>query len=238
MSLDKTNIKSNIEKLGRKYGIRQVFEDFVICSAYSLSNLFQYSQEREDCFNKIQKKYTKEEFSLFANMLASLVTELNKEETTDILGSLYEEFGFDDKGLNQFFTPLNIVDLVGRILFDKDTILEEINNNGYTCINDPCCGSGRFSIGYYKVLKENNINLDKVCFLCGDLSNFCCCMTYVTLSLLGLNAIVNNQNTLTYEIFDSYITPTLANNKELFNKIIELNVKKSEDKDLDEEIEK
>jgi len=226
MELDKKFIKDNIVSLGRKYDTRQVFEDFVICCAYSLANAASYNQEREDEYLRIAKKYEKEEFNSFAKMFAALQIELGKEDFDDVLGNLYEDLGLSSKHLGQFFTPIHISDLMAKITFNADDTKKEIEKEGYTSMSDPCCGSGRMLLSYLKACRENDIDIDKVYFDGGDLSKLCSCMTYVNLSLLGASAIVYNQDTLQMKVYDSYITPALVYNKDLAEKLVEQGVLK------------
>ncbi|MBQ4584041.1 MAG: N-6 DNA methylase [Bacilli bacterium] len=229
MELDKNYIKNNIISLGRKYDTRQVFEDFVICCAYSLANAASYNQERENEYLRIAKKYEKEEFNSFAKMFAALQIELGKEDFDDVLGNLYEDLGLSSKHLGQFFTPIHVSDLMAKITFGAEDIKKEIEKDGYTSMSDPCCGSGRMLLSYLKACRENDINMDKVYFEGADLSKLCCCMTYVNLSLLGASAIVYNQDTLLLDVYDSYITPALVYNNNLTEKLVEKGVLKRKD---------
>lgn len=231
MELDKKFIKDNIVSLGRKYDTRQVFEDFVICCAYSLANAASYNQERENEYLRIAKKYEKEEFNSFAKMFAALQIELGKEDFDDVLGELYEDLGLSSKYLGQFFTPIHISDLMAKITFDVEDKQNQINEDGYISVSDCCCGSGRMLLSYLKLCKANNIDLDKVYFDGADLSKLCSCMTYVNLSLLGASAIIYNQDSLQMKVYDSYITPALVYNKDLAEKLVEkgvLEIKKDE----------
>lgn len=229
MELDKNYIKNNIISLGRKYDTRQVFEDFVTCCAYSLANAASYNQERENEYLRIAKKYEKEEFNSFAKMFAALQIELGKDDFDDVLGNLYEDLGLSSKHLGQFFTPIHISDLMAKITFNAEDTKKEIEKDGYTSMYDPCCGSGRMLLSYFKACKENGIDIDKVYFDGGDLSKLCSCMTYVNLSLLGASAIVYNQDTLQMKVYDSYITPALVYNKDLAEKLVEKGVLKRKD---------
>lgn len=242
MKLDKDYIKNNIRNLGLKYDLSSVFEDFILCCAYSIANSVEFKIAREKMYLNIVQKYNLEEFNTFSKMLAALCIELNKDNFDDVIGTLYEELGLFNSHLGQFFTPIHISRLMSNIFFDKEDILKKIEESGYYCVSDSCCGSGRLMLAEFELLKKNNIDLNKVYFSCGDISDFCCQMTYINLSIIGANAIVYNQNALTQEYFDSYITPVLANNKELLTRLEQDNilVKKevvSKDKDEDLELE-
>lgn len=220
MTLDKNYIIDTLKKLGQKYGVRESFEDFVYCCAYSLSNLTNFNDSREKEYLNISKKYEKEDFNSFASMLSALILELNKDDCEDILGNVFEELSLHDKGRGQFFTPLHISKFMAEIVFDKENIQNEISKKGYITIADECCGSGRMLFAYLKLLKENNVDLKNVYFEGADISNLCCCMTYVSLSLMGASAIINHQNTLSSERYGYYITPGLILNENLVNNLI------------------
>lgn len=220
MTLDKNYIKDTLKKLGQKYGVRETFEDFVYCCAYSLSNLTNFNNSREKEYLNISKKYEKEDFNSFASMLSALTLDLSKDDCEDILGNVFEELGLHDKGRGQFFTPLHISKFMAKIVFDKENIQREISKKGYITIADECCGSGRMLFAYLKLLKETNVDLNNIYFEEADISNLCCCMTYVSLSLMGASAIINHQNTLSSERYGYYITPGLILNENLVNKLI------------------
>jgi len=237
MEWDKRFLKDNIVKLGNKYDTRQVFEDFILCCAYSLANASNYNQEREDEYLRIIKKYDKEERNIIAKMFAVLQTELSKDDFDDVLGNLYEELGLSSKHLGQFFTPIHISKLMAKLVINVEDMKKEIKENGYTSVSDSCCGSGRMLLSYLKVCKENKIDLDKVYFEGADLSKLCCCMTYVNLALLGANAIIYNQDSLQMKVYDSYITQALVFNDKLTTKLIEKGILKEVDdnkNDIDE----
>ena len=229
MDLDKNFIKKNITNLGRKYDIRQVFEDFVMCSAYALANAASFNQERENDYLRIIKKYEKEEINSFGQMLAALQIELGKEDFDDVLGELYEDLGLSSKHLGQFFTPIHISELMAKLTYNTDDVKKDIEENGFTSVSDPCCGSGRMLLSYFKLFKEEDIDLDKIYFEGADLSKLCSCMTFVNLSLLGASAIVYNQDTLLLDVYDSFITPGLVFNNELTSKLLEKGVLKRKD---------
>ncbi len=74
---------------------------------------------------------------------------------------------------------------------------------------------------FYNKLKKENINIDNIFFHGADLSDFCCCMTYLTLSTLGVSAMIENKDTLTNENYYTYFTPALYNNKKLLKHLEE-----------------
>ncbi|HAB66443.1 MAG TPA: hypothetical protein DCE23_03650 [Firmicutes bacterium] len=86
---------------------------------------------------------------------------------------------------------------------------------GYINISDPACGSGRNLYAAYSELLDSGIDSNKILIEGDDIDLTCCCMTYIGLSLMGANAIINHQDTLTMERYDSFYTAVYAMNKEL-----------------------
>ena len=235
MELDKNFIKNNIEKLGRKYDTRNVFEDFVTCCALSLSNKTQYNQDRENEYLRIVKKYDKEELNTFPQMFAALQIELLKDNPEDVLGNIYESFGFYSKDKGQFFTPIPVSDFISKIMIGKDGAKKHIKEKGYISILDPCCGSGRLLFSSLQSYKDAGIDINDIYIEGSDISNICCYMTYVNLSLMGANAIIQNKDALTNKIYDTYFTPALANNKKLIDNLLRDGILVKEDKEQDKE---
>lgn len=227
---NKNYIKKNMEMLGRKYDIRKVFEDFVICAAYAISNKVNYDQKKEDQYLSIVSNYQKEEINEFGQMLAHLILEYMKEEPLDILGELYEEFNMSNKQKGQFFTPETVCDLISSTIIQKDEAKKTIEEKGYLSISDPACGSGRMLLSVLKRLDKEKVDINKIYFEGDDVSLFCSCMTYINLSLMGASAIIKNKDTLLNETYHVFYTPGFAINYDLQSKI-----KKEMEKEIENE---
>lgn len=216
---NKELIKQKILEIGNKKNIKTVFEDFVICAAYAISNSVYYDQAKEDQYLAISSKYQNEDLDGFAEMMAHLVLEYFKEKPQDILGELYEELGLFSAKRGQYFTPEPLCDLMTEITLKDIDINDEINKKGYIVINDPACGSGRTLLSALRYLKQKGTNLNQVYVEGDDISLFCACMTYLNLSLSGASGVVKYQNTLTQEVYSVFYTPQYIYNKELHESI-------------------
>lgn len=219
---DKNFILNSIKKLGQKYGMDEVFKDAVICCAYALANNADFNEKRENEYLRIINKYLDNEKEEFPKILASLFNEYNTtSEPIDILGDVYIDLGMLKKEVSQFFTPLPVCNLMAKITIDQEDKTQELNNKGYISILDPTCGSGRLLYASYNELLNRKVDNNKIILVGDDIDLTCCCITYIQLSLLGANAIVHHQNSLTNDIYDTFYTATYALNKELQQKIIE-----------------
>lgn len=222
--LDRNFILNSFKKLGSRYGTHEAFADVVKCCAYSLANQVEMNDEREKEFMRITKKYNKEEQILFPKILAALVLEYKKaDEPIDILGDIYENLGLIKKGAAQFFTPIAVCKVMAKMTITKEKVDNDIKEKGYISVSDSSCGSGRNLYAAYSELLDNGVDKDKIFLMGDDLDLTCCCITYIQLSLMGASAVVNHQNTLTMNIYDTLYTPNYFFNKDLQNKLIENN---------------
>lgn len=233
MNYDKEFIIDSIKKLGMRYGTQTAFSDVVICCAYSFANVVDFKEDRENEYLRIINKYTNEEKDLFPKILSAIVNEYMKaDKPTDVLGDIYEKLELIKKGSSQFFTPLHICELMAKITTNKTDYEKCIEEKGYIDIIDPTCGSGRTLYASYNELLNSGINNNKILLIGDDMDLTCCCMTYVQLSLMGANAIVNHQDSLTMNKYDTFYTISYAMNKEL-----QKNIQKDNDKGVDIEYE-
>lgn len=218
-NIHKDFIMKTLKSISHKYNIRQVYEDFVMCCAYAISNSCNYKNNIEKEYLKIAKKYTREEMYEFSKMMAHLQVECVKKDNFDILGSIYEEIGMNEKNRGQFFTPKDVCDFMTKISISAEESKRIINDKGYISINDSACGSGRTLFSSIKYLEENNVDMKDIYVEGDDISLFCCCMTYVTLSLKGVSGIVKHQDTLSKECWNTFYTPAFMYNIELQEKM-------------------
>ena len=232
MNYDKKFISDSIRKLGAKYGTYEAFKDVVICLAYSFANATYFKEEREKEYLRIINKYSKEEQQLFPQILTALVNEYTKStEPIDILGDIYENLNLIKKDSSQFFTPLEICDLIARVTTTKDDTENTIKEKGYIVISDSTCGSWRILYAAYNELLDKKVPNNKILLQGDDLDLTCCCMTYIQLSLMGANAVIHHQNTLTMDRYDTFYTVSFFMNKELQEKMRDNN------KDVEEGVE-
>ena len=88
--------------------------------------------------------------SLETRTLEELNKSFNKNlfmmQREDFLGRAYEELDLGDVKKGQFFTPMNICDMMAQITVDGENKSFPVN------VLDPCVGSGRMLLSAYRVL--------------------------------------------------------------------------------------
>ena len=190
------NIIKRIERLAGKYNPYNIFNDWITMLGLSIANTCtalhgKVYNEREEWYKSIMNKYTEEEFDAFAEMTAYLVESL-EEEMTDVLGGVFMLSGAGNDRLGQFFTPFHLSELNAKIALDKMDLTEEKLK-----INEPSSGGGGMIIAVAKVLREMGIDYQKKMeVVAQDLDWNGAFMSYVQFSLLGIDAIVVQGDTL------------------------------------------
>jgi len=196
-------IKKIIKEMSGKYRQYQIFRDFIVLSACTISNSVdkQQWQAREKMYMDTIKKYTKEEADKFAKMLA-LMTLAYESKFGDFIGELYMtmEFGNDDAG--QFFTPYHVSQLMAELNGYN------VNGQGTITLNDPACGSGGLIVAYAEAIHRQELNYQTMMRVtCNDIDFDVVKMCYVQLSLLGIDAVVMQGDTMTQKMNEVWLTP-------------------------------
>lgn len=195
--MSKKEIVRTIQSLSGKYAPDMIFSDWVTCSAIGIYNscfLIHNSawKSREEQYINTMKKYTLEERKQFVRML-KLLTDAFEEGMSDILGEIYMESGCGSKRTGQFFTPFHLSKLTAELEL-ANIVIDE--NKKYE-IAEPSVGGGGMIIATAAVLKERGINYQKCMkVVAQDLDWRSVYMAYVQFSLLGIDAVVVQGDTL------------------------------------------
>lgn len=193
-----TNWKREIiKKINQLSGSRSpydIFCDWVKLMALATQNQCYLSRNRiwklrEDEYMKTITPYGGDG-RVFADMSGMLTLAMD-ENISDILGEIYMESGCGNKNTGQFFTPFHLSEATAAMALagmeQKETIT----------LNEPSCGGGGMIIAAAKVLKKKGINPQTVLkIVAQDLDWKAVYMCYVQLSLLGLDAVVVQGDTL------------------------------------------
>lgn len=199
-------IIKQFERLSKEKDTWQVYRDFLEMTAISISNVCDIGQakEREKTYMNISKTYTPEQLNEISKIMALVVLELEKEPR-DILGKIFMELGLGNKWTGQVFTPMSVADMMADMSLDT----KEIEDKGYVTVYDSAVGGGVTIIGLVRAMLRQGLNPQKQLLVkCGDLDIKAVHMTYIQLSLLGIPAIVKNQDALTLETMSVWYTPT------------------------------
>ena len=180
-------IIKTIQSMIGKYGVYNIFEDWVRMIALAYANQIVFSEKREEEYLEIMKKYDDAEHSKFYEMYAWLL-EWSEEQMTDMLGYIYMHLELGSKAHGQFFTPYHVCQMMAKMQKYDGKIIK---------VNEPSCGAGGNIIALAEALKEQGINYQqKMEVICQDIDTKAVYMTYVQMCLYGIPAIVYQANTL------------------------------------------
>lgn len=195
----KDEIVKIIKDISGKYSPYQIFHDWCECFAIAICNactLHHHTiwQEREEKYKNIIAKYDENEFEALQEM-TSLYPLALEENMTDVLGEIYMESGAGNSATGQFFTPFHVSEMMARL--QEHTIKEEYEKTGMIHLHEPSVGAGGMIIATAKVCKDIGIDYQrKMKVICQDLDWLAVYMTYIQISLLGINGIVAQGDTL------------------------------------------
>jgi len=183
-------------QIAYRHDFMKVFDDFLTLTICALS-----MGRMETLYLDTIKEYSKEEISLFGNLLGALIIEYEKRASIE--GAWYEglgdffmentsKFGQDARG--QFFTPDTICNFMAMVTAGEDGLSERQ-------IIDPACGSGRMLIAFDRTDVKNRFeNFYVAC----DIDNRCVKMCAINMFLYGLKGVVIHMDSLSQKIWMGY----------------------------------
>ena len=195
-----------------------VIRNFFELSAISIRNNFDHGNEYanlEKRYTEIAQGYKKEYLEGFAKALGLLGAKIRSAVEgnapfADWAGELYMDSGTSNGKAGQFFTPYSVSQCMARINFPKDEVRAKLGDdpNRVLTIYEPTCGAGGLIVASIDALNEAGVNYSWNAFVdCGDIDPRCVHMTYVTLSLLGVPAVVRLGDALMMEYRQAWFTP-------------------------------
>ena len=195
-----------------------VIRNFFELSAISIRNNFDHGNEYanlEKRYTEIAQGYKKEYLEGFAKALGLLGAKIRSAVEgnapfADWAGELYMDSGTSNGKAGQFFTPYSVSQCMARINFPKDEVIAKLGDdpNRVLTIYEPTCGAGGLIVASIDALNEAGVNYSWNAFVdCGDIDPRCVHMTYVTLSLLGVPAVVRLGDALMMEYRQNWFTP-------------------------------
>lgn len=195
-----------------------VISDFFAMSAIAVRNNVDFGREwqaYEDRYKAIVKKYNKNDLQAFVRALAVFQGWIGQAidgqiEFRDFAGELYMDSGTSNGKAGQFFTPFSVSSVMAEVDLDTDRMKKEIEDDPDKVITiyEPTCGAGGIIVAAIDKLRRANINYSWNVFVdCGDIDPRCVHMTYLTLSLLGVPAVVRLGDALAMKYWETWYTP-------------------------------
>lgn len=214
----KKNIYNIFDSMVYDRSYYEIVSDFFEMSAIAIRNAVDLRPCREmyeERYLQTAKHYKPEQLQKFSQALAILQKEISSAVDgnaafADWAGEIYMESKTSNSNLGQFFTPyyvskvialcgLDISHISAKIAADPDTVIT---------IGEPTCGAGGLIVAAIEELSRQNINYAWNVFVdCGDIDARCVHMTYLTLSLLGVPAVVRRGDALLLDYKEDWLTP-------------------------------
>ena len=211
--------------LSRNYDKRQVWNDFVVMAACTISNAWdkRFYTVREERYVEIASKYTKDEQDDFAKLLAYVTLSLTDKTEQDFLGAMYTLLGLNDKDIRKLY-PYDVSALLAHIPY-ADNKKETTEEHSFK-VWDERCGSGTNLIKFANEARRNNINSQRrITFVAQDSDTIAGLMCYIQLSILDCKLVLKMGDTPTDIITDEdmesesvWLSPMYTHEK-LFRKL-------------------
>lgn len=194
-----------------------VVRDFFELSAISIRNAVDLTkrEEYEQRYRNTANKYSKEQLEIFATCLGLFMGEINEAihgngEFRDFAGEIYMDSGTSNGKAGQFFTPYNVSHLMAESTLNRDEVESKFSEDPEHVLTlyEPTCGAGGLIVASIDVLNRMGVNYAWNVFVdCGDIDPRCLHMTYLTLSLLGVPAVVRLGDALMMDYREAWFTP-------------------------------
>jgi hypothetical protein len=190
------------------YGHSSVLNDWAEMAAVSLHNAVMPCckewTEREDRYLQIVKQYSGEELTGMCQMLACVVNSLGLG-IHDCLGEMYMSEELRSRWDSDVcFTPFELSYMIAKMTFGDDPIPEK----GYLAIGEPAAGTGGMVIAAAKVLKDLNLNYQRVMHVTAtEIRAPLAHMAYIQMSLLHIPAVIIHGDSLALEEWSRWRTP-------------------------------
>lgn len=213
----RNKITKRLKKLSGKQNIATIFFDWVHLMAITMSNSVDKAQfdSREAAYVEIIGKYSMAESDVLVECFCLLVQAFD-QKVTDWLGEIYMALEISNKDSGQFFTPYEISKLMAELTLTENELL--IEEKGWLGYYEPACGAGSMIIAFTQAMERKGYNYQQQLRVwCEDIDENCLLMSYVQLSLLGVNAVCEVKDSLSKEKFSTWYTPFhMINPKYLF----------------------
>ena len=198
------NIVKSLDGLCGRYSRWEVWQDFIIMSAISIANVLggPHKEAREREYMNHASRYSSKELEVFAQMLAEVAMEMEREPDQDLLGELFMALGLSNEWKGQFFTPYSVCRAMSGMTYGDD-LKARIEQRGWVAVNDPACGAGALLIAFANECRRpgNDINFQtSVLFVAQDIDFLAGMMCYIQLSLMGCPGYVVIDDSISHPI--------------------------------------
>lgn len=185
-------------------------------TAIAISNRFEIREkvrnDREERYLAIIGQYSKSEQQIFPQLVAILVTALEREPEQDFLGEMFMALELGSHWKGQFFTPYSVCKMMVKVT--TDDAKDKIAAKGWVSVHDPACGAGATLIATRNHLALSGIGGTQAFFIGQDIDRTAAMMCYIQLSLLGCAGYVVIADTLIHPVTGPLLWPNLTEHQD------------------------
>lgn len=192
-SSTKEELINKIKTMNPALRIWEIWEALMSVFACSLANTCEpdvnVRNDREKEFERAvnvigDRKVVAETFAL-------LMKVIDEEPCQDILGDIYMKLNLGGHWKGQYFTPSNVAELMSQITISREEASEQIKEQGYISLTDPCVGAGVMLLAGAKRIRDMGFDYhSQVLYVGQDVDKIVAQMAYIQLSLNGLYGYV------------------------------------------------
>lgn len=212
----KKEFEDTIHALSYSKDLGTIFSDWLEVAAISVRQIPFHAgelpkdetyQEFEAQYLEVAGRYSREELNQFAKLTA-LTVEGIQNHHGDFLGEICTSLELTNERAGQFFTPFTVSTAMAKMMMGDVT--QQVQDKGIITISDPASGAGGTLIAAANEVANQKIDpRSHVQFHATDVSRNCFNMTYLQLSLMDLQAVVQHGNTLSMEMWETRKTPQM-----------------------------
>ena len=131
------NIVKLLDGLCGRYSRWEVWQDFITMSAISIANVVggPHKEAREREYMNHASRYSPKELEAFAQMLAEVVMEMERDPDQDLLGELFMALDLSNEWKGQFFTPYSVCRMMSAMTYGDD-LKARIEQKGWVAVNE------------------------------------------------------------------------------------------------------
>ena len=189
----------------------EVWRDFVVMAGIAISNqcdLRNY-EAREAEYMKMIAPYAKNEKRFAFSELMGLTMmhfQLNGP-SVDFLGEVYMGLGIGNQATGQFFTPMSVTRMMGKISVSTTNNQAILASKGYISVCDPAVGAGACLLGALEGLYDSGVHTDQIYMEGWDIDRTAAMMAYIQLTACNIAAKIVHGNTISQEVYSVWYTP-------------------------------
>jgi hypothetical protein len=200
-------MERRLRELAAREPLSRTFATWCALGALTLSNAVdpQAYQAREAEYMQLIKAYSREELDGFCALLGSLITAMDAEPFSDLLGALYTHLELHHRHASLYITPESLAGLMAQIMVPG--MLQSIIDHGYVAFNEPCCGSGVMILAVARAMVAEGYTLHQdLHVIATDVNRLAVHMCYIQCTLHGIPAVIHHGDSLTGETWETWRT--------------------------------